>query len=117
MNTTDLDYFKKKLVAEKSLIEKDLGKIAKKDTASPGGWDPTAGGMQVDPADDNEVADKLEEMQDNSGIIGNLEIQLQEVNAALERIEKGTYGQDEKTGSAIPRERLEANPSARFAIK
>jgi DnaK suppressor protein len=117
MNTQDLEYFKKKLVTEKTRLESELGAIGKKDPASPGGWDPTAGPMEVDSADENEVADKLEEMEDNSGIIGNLEVQLKEVNAALERIKAGTFGMDEKTGKPIERERLEANPSARTSLK
>jgi len=117
MNTTDLDYFKKKLVTEQKRLESELSKIGRKDPSSPGGWDPTAGGIKVDSADENEVADKMEEMIDNSGIVANLETQLTEVNAALERITAGTYGTDEKTGKLIERERLEANPSARTSLK
>ncbi|HEX7724234.1 MAG TPA: hypothetical protein VF438_00665 [Candidatus Paceibacterota bacterium] len=117
MNTTDLDHFKKRLETEKKRLESELATIGKKDPASPGGWDPTAGGIEVDAADENEVADKMEEMEDNSGIVANLDTQLAEVNAALDRIRKGTYGIDEKTGKSIERERLEANPSARTSLK
>lgn len=116
MNTKDLERFKKRLLDEKALLERDLAKIGKKDAEQPGGWESTAGSMEVDPADENEVADKLEEMEENSGIVTNLESQLAEVNAALDRIEKGTYGIDEKTGKPIDVKRLEANPSARFGI-
>jgi DnaK suppressor protein len=117
MNPTDLEYFKKKLITEKKRLESELGTIGRKDTASPGGWDATAGGMEVDAADENEVADKLEEVEDNSGIVVNLETQLKEVNDALIRIEEGRYGMDENTGKPIERERLEANPSARVSLK
>lgn len=41
---------------------------------------------------------------------------LQEVGAALERIELGTYGLDELDGSKIPQERLEVLPFARLTI-
>ena len=117
MNTSDLEYFKKKLVTEKTRLESELSSIGRKDSASPGGWDPTSGQIEVDAADENEVADKLEEMEDNSGIISNLETQLAEVNAALDRLKAGTFGVDEKTGKPIERERLEANPSARTSLK
>jgi len=117
MNTTDLEYFKKKLMTEKARLESELKPIGRKDSAAPGGWDATAGGIEVDAADENEVADKMEEVGDNSGIVTNLETQLNEVIAALARIKAGTYGIDEKTGKPIERARLEANPSARVSLK
>lgn len=117
MNKQDLDYFKKKLLDEKSRLESELSGISRKDKSSPNGVDVTAGSMEVDSADENEVADKLEEMEDNSGIVANLETQLTEVNAALDRIQKGTYGIDEASGKPIERARLEANPSARTSLK
>lgn len=117
MNKTDIERFKKRLTEEKSLLEKELSKIGRKDASTPGGWDPAKSKMDIDSADENEVADKLEEMEENSGILNNLEDQLKEVNAALKRIQDGTYGIDEKTGKPIDPARLEANPSARFSIK
>jgi DnaK suppressor protein len=39
--------------------------------------------------------------------------QLAEVDAALQRIEEGTYGVDELTGESIDPARLEADPTAR----
>ncbi|MBM7644287.1 YteA family regulatory protein [Scopulibacillus daqui] len=42
--------------------------------------------------------------------------ELEDINAALERMEKGTYGIDEKTGEAIPYARLEALPTARTNV-
>ena len=117
MNKQDLDYFKKKLLEEKARLETELSGISKRDSASPSGRDATAGGMEVDTADENELADKLEEMDDNTGIADTLEKQLSEVEAALERIDKGTYGMDETTGKPIERARLEANPSARNSLK
>ncbi|MCA0984484.1 hypothetical protein LCL89_10560 [Halobacillus yeomjeoni] len=41
---------------------------------------------------------------------------LMEVNDALRRMEKGTYGLSEKSGEPIPEERLEAMPTARFNV-
>lgn len=42
---------------------------------------------------------------------------LREIEAALERIEDGTYGICELTGKPIGRARLEAIPTARFCIE
>ncbi|MDQ2933149.1 MAG: TraR/DksA C4-type zinc finger protein [bacterium] len=117
MNKKNLEQFKKKLVEEKKALETELGGIGKRNPSAAGGWEATAGGMEVDSADENEVADKLEEIEDNAGIVSQLEKQLNEVLAALERFEKGTYGLCEVCGEPIEPERLEANPSSRISIK
>jgi DnaK suppressor protein len=46
----------------------------------------------------------------------NAEQVLSEIDAALGRIEDGTYGTCTSCGGEIPRERLEANPSAALCI-
>ena len=117
MNTKDLEYFKAKLIAEKEQLESELGGIGQKNPQHAGGWEATANGMEVDSADENEVADKFEELEENTGIVNQLENQLSEVKAALDRIEKGTYGTDEESGKPIDKKRLEANPSARTNVK
>ena len=117
MNKKDTAKFKKLLEAEMAQLEEDLNGIGTKDPSAPGGWDVTASDMKVDTADDNEVADKFGELEENAGIADKLESQLAEVRAALERIEKGTYGICEVCGEPIEPGRLEANPSARQSIK
>ncbi len=117
MNKQDLEYFKKKLNEQKAELEEELASISKRDPNTPGGYDVTSGGIETDSADDNELADKFEELQDNAGVVKNLESELEEVKAALDRIETGKYGISEDTGKPIERERLEANPSARTSLK
>jgi RNA polymerase-binding transcription factor DksA len=73
--------------------------------------------MDIDRADDNELADKMEELGDNKGILDSLEKQLKDINSALEKITKGTYGICEVSGEPIERERLIANPAARTSMK
>lgn len=115
MNTKDLEHFKEKLTEEKRDLEGELKNIATKDRGA--GWEGITPDIRVDTADENEVADKFEELEENSGIADKLEKQLAEVNAALERIEKGTYGTCEACSKPIEKERLEANPAARTSIK
>ncbi len=117
MNTRDIERFKKRLLAERAELEEDLPSVAEKSSGTSSGWTATSGTMEVDAADENEVADKLEELDDNSGIAEKLERELNEVKAALDRIEKGTYGICETCGKPIEIERLEANPAARISIK
>jgi DnaK suppressor protein len=43
--------------------------------------------------------------------------ELSELDSALERIEKGTYGTCQRCGGAVGRQRLRAIPEARFCIE
>ncbi len=117
MNKKSLEQFKQKLLAEKTDLENQLGGIGRRNSGVAGNWEATANDIAVDSADENEVADKLEELEENTGIVTQLDKQLVEVIAALERIEKGTYGTCEICGEPMEEGRLLANPSARISIK
>lgn len=117
MNKRDLEHFKAKLLEEKKDLETELGEVAQKNPSLAQGWEATSGNMDVDPADENEVADKFEEYEGNKGVMEKLEKQLTEVNSALERIDAGTYGVCEICKKPIETDRLEANPSSRISIK
>lgn len=117
MNAKDVEYFKAKLNSEKADLEAELQEIGQKNPALREGWEATSKNIEVDSADENEVADKFEEYEGNSGILRQLENQLAEVNAALDRIAKGIYGVCQVCGKPIEKERLEANPSSRSSIK
>ena len=117
MNKKDIQYFKDKLLKEKTLLEEELSSVGKVNPNNPNDWNATSGKIEVDSADDNEVADKMEELEENRAILQQLEPQLNEVKSALQRIEDGKYGICEVSGKSIERERLEANPSARTSIK
>lgn len=117
MNKKLLEQFKTKLLAEKIDLESQLGGIGNRNPGVAGNWEANTKGMEVDSADENEVADKLEELEENTGIVSQLDKQLVEVIAALERIDKGTYGICETCGKPIEEDRLLANPSARVSIK
>ena len=56
------------------------------------------------------------EREKDIAILEQLEQDLAEIEAALQRIDDGTYGIDEVTGSPISRERLEAFPTARTDV-
>lgn len=117
MNKKDLEFFKKKLLAEQSQLESDLSQVAERNPENPSEWQANTKDIEVDSADENEVADKLEEYESHGNIAKQLENQLNEVKAALGRIQNGGYGLCETCGEPIERERLEANPSSRISIK
>jgi RNA polymerase-binding transcription factor DksA len=56
------------------------------------------------------------EREKDLGILDDLEAELAEIEAAIERIENGTYGVDEVTGAPIDPARLEAVPVARTNV-
>ncbi len=56
------------------------------------------------------------ELGENQALANNLRDQTVEVEAALARIDEGTYGSCETCGKAIGSARLEAMPAARFCI-
>jgi len=66
------------------------------------------------PAD---TATETFEREKDLSILESLESELAELEAALQRIDDGTYGIDERTGQPIDPERLEALPTARTNIE
>ena len=104
-------HFEQKLLEEKVRLEAELAVLGKK--VGEGNYDTKLNDLG---GDEDEAASEVEEYVDNLGVESNLEEQLQEVMAALDRISAGTYGICEESGSEIALERLEAYPSARKAI-
>lgn len=109
--------FKQKLLEEKARLENEVSDIGIKNPDRANDWSAVVDeAKDVSTADKNELADAIEDLEENNAILTELEIQYRDVVAALARIEAGTYGLDEKTNEPIPVERLEANPAARENI-
>ncbi len=117
MNKKDLEHYEKRLQKEKITLEAELKSLGHKNATVAGGWEAEPSKLDVDNADENELADKIEDFEENTAILEQLETQLQEVAAGLERIEKGTFGICEKCGQQIEKDRLDANTSAKTCIK
>src|SRR3989344_5860884 len=95
---TDTAKFKKLLIEEKTKILAELGEVGIKEPGDPTEWEPKATGNDGANADPNEVADRLEEFTERSGVEVTLEQRLGNVNTALARIEKGAFGTCEVGG-------------------
>jgi RNA polymerase-binding transcription factor DksA len=65
------------------------------------------------PAD---LGTEMFEREKDLSILESLEAELVEIEAALQRLDDGTYGVDEVTGEPIDPERLEAYPTARTNV-
>ena len=57
------------------------------------------------------------EMEKNVSLREQVDDELQEIGAALQRLERGAYGTCQACGRPIGDERLEAMPAARFCIE
>jgi RNA polymerase-binding transcription factor DksA len=108
MNT---DTYKEVLTAEKGSLEAELAGVGRINPSNPNDWEavPQEVGQEADPTD---AADQMEGYSENHAILTDLEIRYQEVLAALDRIEKGTYGVCSIGGEPIEEERLRAQPAA-----
>jgi len=112
-NDIDIDFFKEKLEEELFLIEKELNDIGRKNPDNKNDWEAEPEDMDVDSADSNEVADDIEEFENNTAVLRELEIKYNDVKDALKKIEDGRYGLCEICNEPIEEERLIANQSAR----
>lgn len=108
----DTKKYKTKLEAELARLEAELKTVGRKNPTNPDDWEPVPAKMDTDPADENEVADSIEEFEDNAGILKQLEIQYNDVKNALKRIEENSFGICNVCKKEIEADRLDANPSA-----
>ena len=98
----------------------DLSSIAEQDPSMKHDWDAKIPKFETQESGSHasleEEADEVEEYESRLGVEHSLESRLREVNQALERLGKSTYGTCANCGKEIPAERLEANPAAEFCI-
>lgn len=115
MNEQLIEQNKKKLLAEQKRIRTILGHEGKQEGAGefPGEYKPTWPNFGDDVG---ENAAEVTEYETNLGITRDLEAKLTKVEAALARIEKGTYGRC-SFGDEIEEERLRAEPTAETCLK
>lgn len=112
LDETLLAELKQKLLDEKARLERELERFAK----PTGAEDDYAARFENIGTDPDDNATEVEGYVDNIALEDNLENQLRDVDRALEKMEKGTYGICEKTGKEISPERLKVYPAARTAI-
>lgn len=102
-----LDAARERLESDLKNVEKELADLG----ASPDG--------SVEVSFDEGFADAAQATSERAKVISLVETlrhRLDDVRAALIRVERGTYGVCERCGNQIPPERLEAVPTARLCI-
>lgn len=111
---------KTKLESEKAEIENNLKSFAEKDQNLEGDWDtkfPNLGTGETGSDALEKGADQVQEYGNMLSVEYSLENRLKDINNALNRIEKGTYGKCENCKADIPEERLKVFPAARYCIR
>lgn len=112
----DTQKYKAILEAEKDALEIKLASLGRINPENKNDWEAMPSDFDTDPADDTELGDKMEEMEEQNAVQNQLENRLVDIKRALEKIEAGTYGTCEVSGEAIEVARLDANPAARTSI-
>lgn len=110
---------KDKLEKQKIELEDQLSRFAKKDDNLDGDWDTRYPKMKSGATGSNaleEAADEVEAYATMLPIEHSLELRLKDVNLALEKIKKGTYGRCDNCDKKIDEERLKIYPEARFCL-
>jgi len=120
VNKKLLNELRIQLEKEGTTIEEELKRFAKKDEKLKGDWDtrfPKWDGSESGSGALEKAADEVEEYSTLLPIEHSLELHLKNINLALEKIEKGKYGNCEKCGKKIDEKRLKVSPEARFCLK
>ncbi len=114
MNQNLINELKLALEKEKKELTEELQSFATKDKNIEGDWDTKYQDIGND-WDSN--SQEVTEYATKVPIEHEFELKLQDIDGALEKISKGTYGICEKCGEPIVEERLKANPAARNCIQ
>lgn len=111
----DYEHFRQRLEEEKALLEAEMAKVGRKNPDQKGDWEPmpSLADRDTSTADENTVADSIEEFEDNAAIMQTLEKRYNDIKSALDKIKHNVYGTCQVCGKEIETDRLEANPSAR----
>ena len=119
MDNNLISKIKEQLEKGKDSTIAELKKFADEDKNIKGDWDTRfpfteskgSGGAALE-----QSADEVEEYGNRLPVEFSLELKLQNIEVALQKIEKGTYGLCENCGKLIPEERLKIYPEAKLCL-
>ncbi len=115
-----LEKQKLSLEKKKKELEKELKGFAKKDPQLKGNWDsnfPEFDGSETGGSRLEVAQDEVEEYLKRLPLEQAMELKLQLIEKALEKIKNNKYGKCEKCHKNISKKRLEACPEALYCIK
>ena len=115
MTTKDAKPYRERLLALGVRLSRERAQL--KDEALRAAGGEASGGLSNVPLHPGDLGTDAYEEEMTLGLIQNEEQLIEEINAALDRIERGTFGVCEACGRAIPRKRLDVLPYARHCVE
>jgi len=113
LSDEELEHFKQKLKEEKEESEKEIERLKSNAESIERNSDDRQSGQDHHPGD---VASDAQMKKTSFTLLEKQREKLKKIEAALERIESGTYGVCLITGKPIEKERLEAIPYAMHSV-
>ena len=108
----DIARMKQRLEAKRAELERNMAGLTEAQPEPQGSID-----LDEGPYDFEDQSVDVQESQQEKEILDNEQALLAQVNAALQRIEQGTYGICDNCGQPINEKRLEALPWASLCLK
>jgi RNA polymerase-binding transcription factor DksA len=116
MTTTELESYRQQLVALLDRLDGDVTHLTD-EALHPKGDEP-GGNLSHVPLHMADLGTDNYERENTLNLLANEEQLLQEIRAALERIDRGTFGLCEQCGGPIlPRARLKELPYTRYCVE
>jgi len=115
MNKADLKLYKERLLVLRSRLRGDVNHMA--DAALKQNRSEANGDLSSMPIHMADIGSDNFEQEFTLSLMESEEDTLGQIEASLERIEDGTYGQCDECGAKIPKQRLNAIPYATLCVK
>lgn len=115
MNLIDTNAFRQKLQALQDRVQGQVGQLREEALQKTGGE--ASGGLSNVPLHPADLASRQFEEDIALSLVGNEENILGQIEAALSRLDRGSFGRCEDCGRPIGAERLEALPYASQCVQ
>jgi len=115
MKKAELEQYRKRLRALRARLSGDVEQLA--DEALSRSRQDTTGDLSSVPIHMADIGTDNFEQDFTLSLLESEEATLEKIEAALARIEEGTYGQCLDCGAAIPRQRLQAIPYVEYCVE
>src|SRR6516164_5900893 len=115
MTKLEIDAYRKKLLALRERFGEDATQL--QDEALRASEGEASGNLSHVPIHMADLGTDSFEQEFTLGLLENDEQKLKEIDAALERIEQGTFGRCEECRKDLSKERLKALPYTRYCVE
>ncbi len=115
MTKTELNRFRQRLLAMGKRIQGDFSAVADDALRRTGGE--ASGNLSNAPYHLADLSNDTMEHEVAVGLLENQSQLLEQIAAALQRVDAGSYGECQECGKPIPSERLDAIPYTPYCVK